>query len=271
MRTSVLFLLLTLPIAGVDGFEKNGRGARPLALANAFVAVADDPWTPWHNPAGIASVTSFKSSVFFIPEPFGLKELRTTSAAAVFPTSFVNIGVVMDDFGSSLYRESTALIGIARAIEDGVALGVAANIGIVSIERYGTASIVTVDLGARLELLKHVSLGYTWKNIGRATVGNSLESVPQIQTLGMCYTPHPLAQITFDLEKDIRFPFVARAGIELHILDQIAFRFGCSNSPDTFAAGFGATMSGWECSYAVNAHPQLGMTHAIGISFEVAR
>ena len=271
MRTSVLCFLLAIPILSVDAFEKNGRGARPLALANAFVAVADDPWVTWHNPAGLALLSAFKSSACFTPEPFGMKELRTISAALALPTPVANLGIVVDDCGSSLYRESTAAIGIGRSIVDGAALGITANIGVVSIERYGRASVITLDLGARLGLVENLSLGYAWKNIGRATVGSTLESLPQIQTLGLCYTPHSLAQVTIDLEKDIRFPFLVRAGIEFCILEQLAFRFGCSNNPDTFAVGFGATMSGWECAYSLTTHPQLGMTHAIGISFEFPR
>lgn len=271
MRTTVLSLFFLLPILSVEGFEKGGRGTRPLALANAFIAVADDPWMPWHNPAGIGSASSFRSAVCFVPEPFGMKELRTTSAALVLPTPFISVGLVLDDFGSALYRESTALVGIGKTIENGVSVGLAANIGIVSIQRYGTASLVTFDLGVRLKLIESLSLGYCWKNVGGATISNAGENPPQIQTLGVCYIPHRLALFTVDLEKDIRFPFQVRAGIELKILDPLAFRCGCSNNPETFAAGFGVTMAGWECSYAVNTHPQLGLTHVLGISFEIPR
>jgi hypothetical protein len=200
-----------------------------------------------------------------------MKELRTISAALAFQTPFINLGVVVDDFGSALYRESTAAVGVGGAVGDGAALGIAVNIGAISIERYGAATTVTLDLGVRLEVVKNLNLGYTWKNISGATVGSSRVSLPQIQILGACYNPHALAQLMVDLEKDIRFPFVVRAGIELNILDQLALRFGCSNNPATFAVGFGATVSGWECAYALNTHPQLGMTHVIGVSFEFPR
>lgn len=271
MRTSVLFLLFALCIPRVLAFEKNGRGSRPMALANAFTAVADDPWAAWHNPAALASISSVKSSTCFVPEPFGMKELRTISAAVACPTSIVNFGVVIDDFGTGLYRESTAAVGIGSSVGDGVALGVTANIGFLSIERYGTATFMTFDIGARLELVERVSLGYAWKNVARAMVGGEGERLPQIQTLGVCYTPHSLVQVTVDLEKDIRFPFVVHAGIELNILDNLAFRFGCSNKPDTFATGVGAMVSGWEFAYALTTHPQLGMTHGVGVSFEFPR
>ena len=271
MRTSVLLLLIAAPLISTAGFEKNGRGARPLALANAFVAVAGDPWVTWNNPAGLASVTSFKSSMCYAPEPFGMKELRTVSAAIALQTPFINLGVVVDDFGSRLYRETTAAVGVGGAVSAGAALGIAVNIGAVSIERYGAATTITFDLGARLEVVESLCLGYTWKNISGATVGSSQAGLPQIQTLGVWYAPHALAQLTVDLEKDIRFPFVVRAGVELNILEQLALRFGCSNNPGTFAAGFGATLSGWECAYALNTHPQLGLTHVIGVSFEFPR
>ena len=271
MRTFVLLLLSLIPAAFASSYEKNGRGARPIAMANAFVAVPDDPWTPWYNPASLATVSCFKSSLCFVPEQYGLRELRTMSAAAVLPTSLVNVGLVIDDFGSPLYRESTVLFGFGRAIESGVAIGVAANVEMIMIERYGTASVVTIDLGARVELLECLSLGYAWKNIGAATIGASHDALSQIQIVGLCYSPNDLAQMTLDLEKDIRFPFVLRGGIELHLLDELVFRFGCSTNPDIFAVGFGARLAGWECAYALNTHAQLGLTHSIGISFEIPR
>jgi hypothetical protein len=271
MRTTVLSLLLLLPIFTAEGIDKGGRGVRPMALANAFAAATDDPWMPWHNPAGIGSVSSFRSSLCLVPEQFGMKELRTISAAVVIPTPIVNVGVVLDDFGSSLYRESTAVVGVARTIESGLALGLAANLGIVSIRRYGSASTLTLDFGVRLELDERVSLGYCWKNFGGAAIAHSGEGLPQSQTLGVRYTPHRLAQITVDLEKEVRYPFLVRAGVELHVLPQLDFRFGFSDNPEMLALGLGARMSGWECSYAVNTHPRLGLTHALGISFEILR
>ena len=271
MRPAVLFLLILMSLHSAEGVEKNGRGVRPLALACAFVASTDDPWMPWYNPAGIATASLLKSSVCFVPEPFGMKELRTVSVAVVLPTPIVNVGIVLDDYGSDLLRESTAVVGLGRSIEKTLDLGLAVNIGILSIQRYGTATTVTVDLGVRLELGEGISLGYCWKNFGGATIAGVGESLPQTQTLGMRYAPHRLARVTVDLEKDARYPFVARAGVELHVLDQLDLRLGVSNFPATLALGFGARMSGWECSYAMSTHPQLGLTHAVGVSFDIRR
>ena len=44
----------TASLALAAGFKINEQGAKAMAMANAFVAQADDPTALYYNPAGIA-------------------------------------------------------------------------------------------------------------------------------------------------------------------------------------------------------------------------
>jgi hypothetical protein len=269
MLRRVVFLLLSLPVVTHAGFESNGKGARPIALGNAFVALADNQWATYYNPAGLARIQTVQCALFFVPEQFGLSELRTISAATTFPIGFATAGVLLEKFGFDLYRETNISVGVGKFVDEFIAAGMSINLNTVSIDRYGSAMAATIDVGMLVELLEDIRLGFNWKNISATSVGALRESLPQVQSFGACYDLTQQSQICLELEKDIRFPFAVKLGFEHRFLKVFAFRFGLSNNPDKFSFGIGASTSGIEFSYAGYSHPQLGWTHQVETSFHL--
>ncbi len=263
----VMFLLTSLPWFAFAGFESNGRGARPIALSNAFVAVGNSPWSTAYNPAGLASCNAFEGTLFLSPQQFGLKELRTISAAGVVPFSGGSVGVIVGQFGFDLYRETAYTVGVGGTIDDGVAVGGAVNVVRLSLAQYGTAAIPSYDVGALVEIVSGLRMGFDWKNVTAATIAGSGESLPQVLATGLCYDLSDVARLTMDLEKDIRFPFSLRMGLEHSFLHVLTLRFGMRSNPDTFSVGLGLQIDGFVLSYAAYSHSQLGWTHQIEISF----
>ena len=137
MHARMVFLLASIPCVVAAGIENNGRGARPISLGNAYVAIADNSWATWYNPAGLAKVSTLEAAAFVVPEQFGLKELRTTSASFAIPLGVVTAGCIAEQFGFNLYRETSFALGLGTRVADGCCLGVAINLCRVAIERYG--------------------------------------------------------------------------------------------------------------------------------------
>lgn len=270
MRPSLLTLLF-VPLSFAVGSETNSRGTRSTSLANAFIAVSDDPWLVCHNPAGLASLSAFKTSLSLIPQPYGLKELRSAALVAGLPTTVSSVGLMLDDFGTSMYREMNLVLAAGRTIADGVALGISLNLGLVSIERYGSSGSASIDLGVSWQVMESFRLAYAWGNVTGAHLGRTNDPLPQSHTMGFCFCPHRSVQLTLDLEKEIRVPFTLRAGIELQVLEYLSIRCGSASEPEILAAGLEVRLSRWECSYALQSHPLLGITHAIGLSYELPR
>src|SRR5437879_10213388 len=102
------FIAMLVPGIALGAFERTQAGARPAALSNAFVALADDPWAMFTNPAGLTQIPFATLSVFHSPQPFGLPELSTTAAAASAPTSAGTIGLAVRRSGVELYRRRGA-------------------------------------------------------------------------------------------------------------------------------------------------------------------
>jgi long-subunit fatty acid transport protein len=260
-------MVLALCSVALASAENNGRGSKAIALGNAFVAIADNAWAGVYNPAGLVQLSATQGAVFFIPQQFGLAELRTASLAVAVPFSFASIGLSIEQFGFELYRETNVTIAAGRSIDWGVSAGIALNLHRISIERYGVAQRVTIDLGLLAQAQDDLSFGFAMKNLAAATIGQTRERMPQMVFLGARYAPWKEFQMTVECEKDTRHPLIVKAGVEQRFLEIIALRLGISTNPDKFSAGIGARYSIFEFSYAGYSHPQLGWTHQIEISF----
>lgn len=265
----LLFVLLGISSMCIAGTENNGRGAKSIALGNAFVAVADNPWAVYYNPAGLSSLQSFETSVFVIPQQFGLSELKTISLAAAVPTNLGTFALGVSQFGFELYRETQISVGIGETIDWGVSGGLTANLIGISLGEYGSTQSVTLDLGLLAQLQEQVTLGFSYKNLLAATIGSQQERLPQVFSFGVSYTPLRTFLLTMEIEKDIRYPAIIKAGAEQTFLDLLSLRAGVSNNPDKFSGGIAVRYSQFEFAYAGYSHPQLGWTHQLELTFQL--
>jgi hypothetical protein len=251
----------------IAGIDNNGRGAKAIGLANALVAVADNPWALYYNPAGLSSLRSFELSVFYLPQQFGLTELQTVSLATGLPTSFGTVAAAAEQFGFELYRETQISLGMGKAIDWGISGGFSVHLTRISIDHYGAAQAVTLDIGLVAQLQQPVQLGFGFRNLLGAVLGTSTDRLPQVFSLGVGYMPVKDVTAIVEGEKDIRYPLVVKAAVEQRFLDLLALRAGVSNNPDKFSMGIGIRYSPLEFSYAGYSHAQLGWTHQIEITF----
>jgi opacity protein-like surface antigen len=260
--------MLTILLGGTafSSVENNGRGTRAIGLANAFVALSDNPWALYYNPAGIVAVPLAEISAFLVPQQFGMNELRTVAIAGVVPTAFGTFAAGISQFGFSLYRETEISLGFGRRVDWGVSAGFVTHVSRIFIDQYGTTTIATVDVGVLSQVQEQVAVGFSYKNLLGAGFSSS-ERLPQVFALGATYRPVPNVAAVVELEKDVRHPLVIKAGVEQTFLELLTLRAGVSNNPDKFSAGFGVRYSAFEFSYAGYSHAQLGWTHQIELTF----
>ena len=266
--------LILLGIFQLAVFEKvfsfgdhNGRGTKAVSLANSFVAMADNPWSIAYNAAGLAQVKSVEISTFFVPEQFGLQELKTVSVAAAFPLEFIVAGLELDQFGFELYKESSLRFGVGISIDPGLMGGATVNLERVSIERYGSTQTTTIDVGLLAKIQNDLRLGFSFHNVLGSTIGPSNERLPQIFLLGARYAFLSDLVLVAEVEKDIRYSPIIKGGMEKSIFDFLSIRIGVSNNPDKFSAGIGLRYANVDFGYAGYSHNDLSWTHQVEIGF----
>jgi opacity protein-like surface antigen len=242
-----------------------------MGLANAYVAIANDPWAAFYNPAGLAHVSSIQASAFCSPAQFGMDELRTMSIGATLPLSILTGSIAIDQFGYDLYRETSVALAFGASANEWISLGLTTHFTRLAIRGYGTTSQMVFDVGGIATVFDGVSMGWCWKNFTRTSVGAQSGQIPQILSMGACYEITEDSRLVVELEKELHYPIVRKFGYEQRLLAFLSVRLGISDNPDKFSCGLGLSAAGFEFSYAGYSHPQLGWTHQVEISVSLSQ
>ncbi|MCX8009937.1 MAG: hypothetical protein N3A61_02195, partial [Ignavibacteria bacterium] len=68
-----------------------------------------------------------------------------------------------------------------------------------------------------------------------------------------------------EAEKDVKYPFNIKFGLEYDIIKYISLRFGVNNEPSKFTGGIGIHFSMFHVDYALLSHQDLGLSHVFGL------
>jgi hypothetical protein len=266
----IVLSVLMVAVPATQSFaygDNNGRGVKAVSLANSFVSLADNVWTVQYNPAGVAELRSFQVSAFFVPQQFGLPELRTVALAAAIPNDIVPVGLEIEQFGFELYKESLLRFAIGSNLDRSISWGLTANVARIVIERYGATRTVTLDVGLLARPHGDIKLGFAVQNILGNKISSATERLPQVFLFGANVRVVADVLLVVEMEKDVRYPSIVKGGIEKSLFDFVMLRAGISNNPDKFSLGIGLTYSQIEFGYAGYSHVDLGWTHQIEVGF----
>ena len=240
-------------------------GAKQISIANSGVALSNDVFAIFNNPAGLTQMNWREIGVFYSPAPFGFKELANGFIAYNEPLSFGSISFGAMTYGFDLYKEDRILLGYSCRFYNNFFLGLAFNYHIVSIKNYGNKSVLYFSLGGLSYITPDIRWGFFVYNINRASFVDEDDQIPTVFNTGFSYNIIPELSVNAELEKDIRYTASLRFGIDYYIIDNFALRTGFSNEPSVFSAGIGINYSFISLDYAVTNHPDLGLTHQAGI------
>jgi len=176
--TSVLFAM-----------ENNGRGAKAIGMANAFVAFADNIWAIDYNPAGLTRLHRIEASAFVIPEQFGLAELRTGALGIAIPLSFATMGCTIEQFGFDLFKETEWRTGVGIKVDRSVSIGASLNLHYLEILKYGFSRCASLDGGILAQVSERISMGFNLQNIVQTILGSMGDRYSQVAAFGVCWFP----------------------------------------------------------------------------------
>ena len=123
----IIFTLNLLFILNIVIFPQFNPGARQISLANSDVALANDVFSLFSNPAGLAQLNWREVGVYYSPAPFGLTELSNGYVAYHEPFNFGSLAVGGMTYGFELYRESKVLLGYSYNYDNIFFTGVTIN------------------------------------------------------------------------------------------------------------------------------------------------
>lgn len=263
MKSLMIPFLLTL--SAVSIFSQQDPGAKQIALSNSDIAVSDDVFALFYNPAGLAQINGREIGVFFSPSPFGMNELKNVFAAYSEPMSFGALAVGAMTYGFELYRESNISLGISYNYENKLYFGAAGNYKNISMKNYGSKNTIIFDMGLIAILTDEFHFGFSYRNISRASLSTDNDELPVIFQSGLSYRIINNCTLSFAVEKDIRYKVSPRFGIDYRIIKYLSLRSGFSKEPNTYSFGIGIHYLLFNFNYALFTHQELGITHQVGV------
>jgi tetratricopeptide (TPR) repeat protein len=282
---TVYCLLLTacLAWAGVGGssgvgFLKLGGGARPLAMGEAYVALADDASAPFYNPAGLSQI-NFPEVITLYNKWF----IDTTQqlASVAFPSRLGVIGLSYSGFGSGDIQgygstgEATSLfntnsyslaLSLSRKIDRDLSLGLTVKSVTEKLEN-SNASTVAGDFGLHYWVNPRFSLGLAALNLGSGLKFVSASTpLPVSYRFGAAFSGKMFGENIIFTSDYISYQEGAKLhlGVEYLIRNFLSLRAGSSGG--SLRGGVGIAANLFSFDYAYLGHQDLGPAHQLSIS-----
>jgi len=246
-------------------FSQTIAGAKQNAMANATVALSNDVFAHFNNPAGLAQMNWREIGVYYSPAPFGFTELANAFLAYNEPLGPASLSFGAKTYGFKLYRENNISAGAAYNFSNKFFVGFTLNFRSLSIKNYGRATAFYLNIGTLTYITPKLRWGFFGFNINRASLGKEKDQIPVILTTGFSYDVLNNLDVNIVLEKDIHFNPSLKFGIDYLLIENLSLQAGFSNEPAKFSAGVGIYYSYFNFNYAFYTHQVLGLTHQIGL------
>lgn len=270
MKRATLFIwiLWFLSSSAQGAFDNSSSSAKSLSLANACVALTDEPSVLLINPGalGFLPAKGFQASLSRL---YDLDELSERELYLAFPLRRFTLGAGLYMFGKSdYYQESMASLALGYAMKERVSLGVTFKYMRVGFsDEYDALSALSVDVGSVFRVNPRVQLGIGARNVNQPELVKSSDDIPTNFSFGLAVFPFEEVTLLLDLSYEERYKEQLHLGQEIKLLKNLPLRFGIQTSPACYALGAGFNLAKLLFDYAYSNHSVLGDTHKISFSY----
>lgn len=259
------FLVLVSIMTGGICYSQQNPGAKQISMSNSDIALSNDVFAIFNNPAGLAQMNWREVGIYYSPAPFGFTELANGFIAYNEPLSFGSVSAGAMTYGFELYRETKFLAGVSYNYQNKFFAGGTINIHHLTIENYGSDVAYYFNVGGLVYLTDNLRGGFHLSNVNRASFGNEDDQIPMVIAAGFSYDVLPNLNINTAVDKDVLYPVSFLFGIDYSIIEYLSIRTGFSTEPSRYSAGIGINYSMFSLDYALFNHNDLGLTHQAGL------
>lgn len=243
-------------------FERAGLGPASAALGGAYLN--PEPQAVFYNPALLGSLSGSEAG-FSHQRLFGLDELSSNQAAAVFQVRNLHLGAGFYSFGQNNYYLENGLWLSAAFPLSRLTLGASVKGLLVSYGgNYSSDKTAALDLGITAEVTR-IRFGAVVQNIPFAPGRKNSILPPAVLAVGAA------AQATekVDLFAGVVTQKDGKEGLNLgqeyRPAPFLALRAGFRTDPARFSFGFGALYKLFQFDYSYTSHPKLGGENSFGV------
>lgn len=190
--------------------------------------------------------------------------------AAVFalPVKPGVAGIGLFRFGDDLYNEHVLSAGFANTF--GLAsLGVRLNYLQYRVHGLGTATALTVSFGGIATITPELLFGAHILNINQPIIDESTEErAPTKLHASIAFMPSKKLIAAAEIEKDLRYRAIIKAGVEYEAFKKIIFRSGVNLHPQAAFFGLGFRPRKLTLDYAVQINEPFGLAHQASVTYQ---
>jgi len=242
-------------------------GGRSNGVGNASVGFSGIN-SIFNNQAGLADLDKM-GFLISTEQRFLLSELNSFGGGFALPTKSGTFGLSIHYFGFEQYNESKIGLSYARKLMEKLSVGVQFDMLRTQITEYGSSNLFTFEVGLQSELIENLLIGIHLYNPVKLEIIED-EFLPTVLRAGATYKASKKLLLHTELEKDLDFPFIFKAGVEYELVQNFWMRVGVNTNPTSLSFGLGYKMkNGLAFDLASNYHQDLGFTPGIGILFEM--
>jgi hypothetical protein len=283
--------LSAMPAAA--SFENVAVSPRARAMGESAVAMADDAFAPYYNPAGLALLGGPTFAASYV-RPYGVSFLDLGYVGGAFPlggrrgTLGVGLrrlateyeGALLDQeqfatlaYGIKLYEDMHSAIRVGAAINAydlrfGPTVGDGEDSGFANGLDPGNDVVVGADAGLLITLHERTRMGVFVKNINNPQIGLDREEIGQRLHGGIAYAPYDRVWTSFEFENLIGRDVIYHGGVEVGIDYGLTLRLGVLTNPNKATAGFGYRWRGVSVDYGFSTGGGvLDGSHQFGVSY----
>ena len=240
-------------------------GGRSAGMAGASLTLGDG-YSLFNNIGGLGRVENHAAFAAY-QNRYGVSEFQVVGAGAVYTARIGNTGVGFYKFGDDLYSEQRLHLAFGNKIQM-VSLGVGLDLLQYNVSTVGTNTSLAIQFGGIAEITPQLRFGAHISNLNQAKISSETgEKAPTVMKAGISFLPSEELILNAEVEKDLDFDEVFKAGIEYQIIERVYLRTGISTEPFLGAFGVGFHPKNLKFDYAFSNDSRLGSIHAISVAY----
>jgi hypothetical protein len=246
-------------------------------LGGAYTAVSRDANAIFYNPAGLVNTTLSAKLGFSQLYNQDFSELKTVALGYKLPQKLgtVALGIrAMDVDYEDVNLMSEQVYSLAHSfyllqdIHSQISFGYTGNFYLLSMDGEDDDTALGLDLGAMAVLHTRTRLAFAVTNINKAKMGDENQiDLPSKLALGISYIPYDKVTTSIEVKKDFAKETEFMGGVEAHLFEPLAIRFGVHQNPATYNAGLSIYIRDLELDYSYTYHSVLPGTHYFSLGY----
>ncbi len=266
LMQSVLLVLLFSGFLNA-AFEPGRLPCVYLANGSAGIATDTDGTYFLVNPAVLAFVNVRQVALHY-RNFYGLPQINAAAISFNAQVYKIPVGFAICQYGEKRYREQQVSFSAAFAINKDLVVGVSGRWYYLAISKYGHYNAAGIVLGCQWQTFPWLRLAAVTGNINEPHLTSHSDDIPVYFISGMQIRPVEHVWLFVDLFKDNRFAFDYRFGVNYELTRAIAIHLGMRQQENIFSFGLGFRKKIIAINFALEYHPQLGLSNAISVGYE---